>query len=88
MHYTLLLIGNPEVLDSPLVAIIIQRQDLDSGHIVFNTINTEMMVFSGYLVIGSGDNRIGSPQTATCISQACKGLGRGDFVNQVAINVQ
>ena len=66
----------------------VQRHDLLAADGVFNAGQALFPAGGGRVVVGSGDDGADAPHLAPRLAQALEGLRAGDFVYQVAIDVE
>jgi hypothetical protein len=87
---SLAFIGKGKVFESEIVNVLFQLHDLSStGSLLDKGFDIDELasVRRGHIVIDSHKSAVGSPHGATGETEAFKCLGRGNFVNQVAIDV-
>ena len=85
MHDALLRIGQVVHANAELAAIVPKRVDLLFGNGVGNR---QPAIGRRNIMVGDGDRQFGPADLAACQPQTFKGLGAGDFVNQVQVDVQ
>ena len=66
----------------------IQRGDLFLADGVSNALIAQFPAIGGRVVVGRCHHRADAPQLATCQTQPFKSLGAGDFVHQMAVDVE
>ena len=66
----------------------IQRGDLLFADRVGDAVVAQLPAGGGGVVVGGGHDGADTPDFAACLTQPFKGLGAGDFVHQVAVDVQ
>ena len=91
VHNSLTLIRHTKVLETKIFHISLQLHHLRSGGCLLNeTFNSGEFrsIFRGDIVVDGGEGTVGTSDYAGGEAKALKGLRRGDFVHEVAINVQ
>src|SRR5690606_33820342 len=78
-----------EFSNAELIAVVIQGLHLYQRYRILNTANAVGTLFlrGGHVVVRGSENGIHAPGLAPRQAQAIEGLGRGDFVNYVAIDI-
>ena len=66
----------------------VQRGDLFFADGVGDAVIAQLPTRRGGIVVCSGHDRADAPHFAASLAQAFKGLGAGDFVHQVTVDVQ
>ena len=89
MHDALTAIVDRDLVDTESVAVLIQGLHLQTRYGIDDAGDTTgaLRLLRGHVVIGHGQDAREPPGLTPRQAQTLEGLGRGDFVNQVAIDV-
>lgn len=91
MHNALSLVSQAEVGKLEILDILLEGLALQPGVVLFHEIAHTLEVLprsGGDIVIGSHESAVGSAHFATCILQALESLRRGDFVDEMSVDVE
>ncbi len=89
MHDALALVIDGELDDAEVAAVFVQRGDLDARGLVGNA-GHALFTFGavgGHVVVGRRDIGVQAPGLAAGELEALKGLRAGDFVQQLAVDI-
>ena len=87
---TLPLVAQAEVGELEILDVLLEGLALCSAVVLLDEVADVLEVFPGgsrHVVIGGDKGVVGTANLAAGVPQALEGLGRGDFVHQVAVNV-
>src|SRR5690606_23482828 len=68
--------------------VLVERHDLLAADRVGDAVVAQFPAGGGCVVVGGGDDRAGAPDLAARLAQTLEGLRAGDFVHQVAVDVE
>ena len=86
VHDSLLSRADIEQLNAEFLAVAAQGFNLLSGDRILNA--QALIHRGGYIVVDGGSGQLGAPDFAPGGAQTLKGLRRGDFVDEMQINIE
>ncbi len=86
MHHALAFVVHLEIGDAELGAVIFQRLHLNAAGFVFDAL--QAVFGGGHVVVGHGQGEFRVAHFAAGGAQALEGLRAGDFMHQVAVDIE